>query len=318
MATRKLSDLTAGPERILLVFLDGVGLGEPDPTHNPFSVAESPTLQRLLGGLRLTNEVGADGGYERPGVALRQLDATLGVSGRPQSGTGQTALLTGTNAAQHLGRHFGPWVHTALRPTLSTHGILLRLRSSGHAVCFANAYPRRHVLSQRLLARRPTAMPLAAGFAGVLENDEMALREGRALASSITTEKWRAYVDPEAPLITPFEAGVNLARIADLSRFTLFAHYDTDTAGHSGVMANAVAAVERVDTFLDGLLTHLSRDTLLLITSDHGNLEDLSTSSHTLNQVPLLAVGADVETTTRGLRSLVDVAPYILETLGAA
>jgi 2,3-bisphosphoglycerate-independent phosphoglycerate mutase len=65
-------------------------------------------------------------------------------------------------------------------------------------------------------------------------------------------------------------------------------------------------------------LTHLSRDTLLLITSDHGNLEDLSTSSHTLNQVPLLAVGADVETTTRGLRSLVDVAPYILETLGAA
>jgi hypothetical protein len=317
MARGTLSDPTAGPERILLVFVDGVGLGESDPLRNPFAVAETPTIQRLLGGFRLTSDAAVDGGFERPGVALRRLDATLGIAGRPQSGTGQTALLTGTNAARQLGRHFGPWVHTALRPILSTHGILGRLRSSGHAVSFANAYPRRHVLSQRLLSRRPTAMPLAAGFAGVLENDEMALREGRALASSITTEKWRAYVDPEAPVVTPSEAGVNLARIAALSRFTLFAHYDTDTAGHSGDMANGIATIERLDAFLDGLLTHLSPDTLLLLTSDHGNLEDLSLSSHTLNDVPLLAVGAGVETTTRELRSLIDVSPYIVEMLGA-
>src|SRR5688500_9219261 len=207
MGRGTLSDPTAGPKRVLLVFVDGVGLGAPDPLRNPFAVAQAPTIQRLLGGFRLTSDAAVDGGFERPGVALRRLDATLGVGGRPQSGTGQTALLTGTNAAQQLGRHFGPWVHTTLRPILSTHGILGRLRSSGHAVSFANAYPLHHILSQSLLSRRPTAMPLAAGFAGVLENDEMALREGRALASSITTEKWRAYVDPEAPLVTPAEAG---------------------------------------------------------------------------------------------------------------
>jgi len=35
---------------VLLLFLDGVGLGEDDPDTNPFARAEMPVLTGLLGG----------------------------------------------------------------------------------------------------------------------------------------------------------------------------------------------------------------------------------------------------------------------------
>jgi len=56
---------------------------------------------------------------------------------------------------------------------------------------------------------------------------------------------------------------------------------------------------------------------LLLITSDHGNLEDLSTHHHTLNPAPALLVGAPEmrRSFTQGLKDLTDVAPAILRLL---
>ena len=55
----------------------------------------------------------------------------------------------------------------------------------------------------------------------------------------------------------------------------MYAHYDTDVAGHTrGGMSGAVAALERVDGFLAGILEAFPRDTLLLLASDHGNIED--------------------------------------------
>ena len=69
------------------------------------------------------------------------LDATLGVDGLPQSGTGQTALLTGENAADLQGRHFGPWVPVALRPLVEGRSVLQRALDAGRSAAFANAYP---------------------------------------------------------------------------------------------------------------------------------------------------------------------------------
>ncbi|HET7322574.1 MAG TPA: hypothetical protein VFI96_08785, partial [Longimicrobiaceae bacterium] len=118
--------MSDAPSRLLLLFLDGVGLGEDDPGVNPFARAELPTLGALLGG---------DEGM------MIAADARLGVPGLPQSGTGQTALLTGVNAAERMGRHFGPWVPTALREMLAAQNLLSRAAAAGRRVAFANAYP---------------------------------------------------------------------------------------------------------------------------------------------------------------------------------
>jgi bisphosphoglycerate-independent phosphoglycerate mutase (AlkP superfamily) len=59
----------------------------------------------------------------------------------------------------------------------------------------------------------------------------------------------------------------------------------------------------------------LSRLTVVL-TSDHGNIEDLSSRSHTLNPVATLAFGAAREHIASRVRSLTDITPAIVEALG--
>lgn len=57
-----------------------------------------------------------------------------------------------------------------------------------------------------------------------------------------------------------------------------------------------------------------------MLTSDHGNLEDLSTRRHTANPVPGLVIGAPALRArfTRELNDLTDVTPHILELFGVS
>jgi 2,3-bisphosphoglycerate-independent phosphoglycerate mutase len=292
--------------------VDGVGIGADDPTTNSFAAAAPlPHLSRLLQGNRLVAEAIDAAGLVTDEAVVRRLDATLGVDGRPQSGTGQATLLTGLNAAEEMGRHFGPWVPTPVRETLRAHSLFQVAIDRAIPVVFANSYPRNHFEPGGRGVRRPGAFPYAAHAAGVLDRDEAALRAGRGVASSITTELWRRHVDPDAPLLTAQQAGRTLGRISSLSRLTVFAHYDTDHAGHTGQIEVGVTAVRRLDEFLGGLLETIGEETLLMVTSDHGNIEDMS-GGHTLNDVPLLCVGPGAEGLTRNTSSLLDVAPLVL------
>ena len=137
-------------KRVLFLFLDGVGIGPADPARNPFLVAQLPELERLLGGVPT---------LDRPALGSRDarafpLDATLGVPGNPQSGTGQTMLLTGVNAAERFGSHFGPWTPVVLRPLLEERSVLRRAVEAGHPTAFANAYPRAWPAERPWVARR--------------------------------------------------------------------------------------------------------------------------------------------------------------------
>ncbi|CAA9315934.1 MAG: Phosphoglyceromutase [uncultured Gemmatimonadetes bacterium] len=306
--------MPAEPHRALLVFLDGVGIGPADPEANPFAAAHLPRIRELLGG-RLPVAEALDGG---PVVAERAVlvaaDATLGIDGIPQSGTGQTTLLTGRNAAALYGRHFGPWVPTGLREMLAAENLLARARAGGLVAAFANAYPVALIEADPRIFRRPAAPPLAARAAGVLTRDVPQLAAGEAVASSITNHRWRERT-AEVPAVTAEQAGRNLAAIAAAAHVTLFAHYDTDHAGHRGGMEGAVAALERVDAFLGGLAGALAPDTLLVVSSDHGNVEDVR-EGHTLNPVPVLALGPGREALAERIRSIADVTPAILALLG--
>jgi 2,3-bisphosphoglycerate-independent phosphoglycerate mutase len=304
------------PSRALLVFLDGVGIGPGDPERNPFAAAHLPVLRRLLGGrLPVTEALDAAGRIETAEALLVAADATLGVAGAPQSGTGQTTLLTGVNAAAEYGRHFGPWVPTGLRPLLAAEHLLVRTVAAGGRAAFANAYPVASIEADPRIFRRPAAPPLAARAAGVLVRDLPELARGEAVASSITNERWRERLGDTLPQVDAAEAGRRLARIAAGAEATLFAHYDTDHAGHRGGMEGAIAALEKVDAFLGGIVEALPDDALLVVASDHGNVEDVS-GGHTLHPVPVLLVGAGREEAAEQVRDLAGVVPGIARTLG--
>lgn len=298
--------------RVLFIFLDGVGIGCRDRGTNPFFRAHLPTLSNLLGGElpHLSRPTAS-----REDCVAFPLDPLLGVEGTPQSGTGHAALLTGENAPALYGRHFGPWVPVRLRSLVEERNVLSRAQARGYRCAFANAYPKEYHASP--WARRPAGLPLAAMAAGLFTRDANTLATGDAISSEIVNSAWRTRLGYAGmPDISPGQAGANLAAIAGEADLTFFAHYATDYAGHRGKMSGAVGALERVDAFLKGILSALPDSTLLLISSDHGNIEDVR-GGHTLNPVFTLMKGPGAPELRKGLRRITDIPRLILTALSS-
>ena len=315
---KTLADGGNEPKRVLMVFLDGVGVGPDDPSINPLAAADAPVLRGLLDGRRVVAESLPFSGERASALGL---DASLGVDGLPQSGTGQTALLTGVNAAERFGRHFGPYAPTQLRALLEHESLLARASRAGYSIAFANAYPAELIAmaggSGRLPLPLRAAIVVAALGAGVLNRNEDDIVSGNAVASEITHQRWREITGrSDIPDITPAESGRNLARIANANDLTLFAHYATDSAGHLHDVVAGIAAWQRVDGFIGGIVSHLSDDVLLIITSDHGNLED-ARNQHTRNPAVCILVGPGHRALATSLHTLTDVTPALLGLLQA-
>jgi bisphosphoglycerate-independent phosphoglycerate mutase (AlkP superfamily) len=52
-----------------------------------------------------------------------------------------------------------------------------------------------------------------------------------------------------------------------------------------------------------------------MLTSDHGNIEDLSVRNHTLNDVPTLIWGRGLDFAASTIRDLADITPTIIKLL---
>jgi len=274
----------------LFFFLDGVGLGADNPAINPFARANMPNLQNLLDGGRLLSGVS----QRTTRADLLALDACMGVPGLPQSASGQAALLTGQNVPAALGYHYGPKPNPPVAEFLQNGNLFNTLHRNGLRAGLLNAYPPRYFASIQSGRRLYSAIPLAVSSAGISFKTSDDLNSGQAIAADLTAEGWHTHLGlDDTPLLSLPQAGERLASLSQIYDFSLFEYWLSDYAGHGQDMDAACALLETFDQALGGLFDSWDdRRGLILFTSDHGNLEDLSTRRHTTNPVPALLVGA--------------------------
>ncbi|MEI6891481.1 MAG: hypothetical protein V5783_04830 [Pontiella sp.] len=276
--------------KILFIFVDGFGLGSEDPAVNLLRNPRFPNLGRLLD-------------------SATPIDACLGIDGKPQSATGQTALLCGINAPHAMGRHIEGFPPPSLKKLIEHENLFSKLKKLHKHPTFANSYwiddPHKIPLRRQSVT---TVMTLKA-LHGVRHKKE--LLAGRAVNHDITrcTMHLRGY---EGPLITEEEAAEHLLQIGRENDFTLFEYFMTDHAGHSGDPEFMFQCLETLERFLPRAAAFGKEPNhLFLLCSDHGNIEDNTTTSHTKNPVPLIAIGAGAEQ-FQSLDNLTQITPTIL------
>jgi hypothetical protein len=297
--------------KVIMIFLDGVGIGKKDGNINPFFSTKMKMLEQLLGGTLPSLK---DSYRQTTTASLVPINATLGVVGLPQSGTGQTTLLTGFNASRTIGKHYGPYPYSTLKPIIEKKNIFRTLHEHGKKVFYANAFPQQYFDHIAVKKNHITATTLSWLMAGFALNDSQSLFKGDSLSSDITSERWNKHGFAQTPILSPQEAGGRLVSFTKRYDFVFFEYFYTDHVGHAQSMEQAHEVLTILDNFLEGIVSSIKMNsTLLLLTSDHGNLEDLSTKSHTRNPVPLLAIGKHHKKVTKHVKSLQQVTPAIVK-----
>lgn len=241
-------------------------------------------------------------------AALALLDANLATPGLPQSGTGQAALFGGFNGAEMEGRHVPAFPTTAIRARLAEGNIFLDSLARGATPVFLNAFRDAFFSGPRPRHARLSCSIAAYATTGLSFRTLDDLRAGRAVAFDITGDAL-PQAEPPVPRRTPEEAGEVAARAAlATDGVTMFEYFLTDRAGHLRDPAFAREVLERVDRFAAAAWAVLGpAGGRLLLTSDHGNVEDLATKTHTRNPVPAVALGPGAAGALRGCRSILDV-----------
>lgn len=306
--------------KLILIFLDGVGIGKSNNT-NPFFISKAKHLPFHEDGCVLPD-----------GTPIKAIDAQLGVQGIPMSATGQTTLFTGINAPAVLGEHRDSFPDKEMRKMIKAKSIFTELRKAGKHPRFINAFPgssylfspenifirddgelRMSVLFESRFKRSlsvTTCMMIANMMRPFGEND---IRRERSLFhdfSNHTLEERNFRLRK----FSPEKAAEILYNVSHDYDLLLYEYFQTDLFGHGfeeDMCTDLIGQLDRLTGHLISLMDS-EKDTLLL-TSDHGNLEDLLTQLHTHNRVPLLTWGHRHEELRDRIGSLTDIRPAIVD-----
>jgi hypothetical protein len=295
-------------KHILLIFLDGIGLGDDDPAKNPFAVANTPILHQLANGHRWLRGVGKQVS-ER--AVFTPTDPRMGIPGKPQSASGQAAILTGRNIPQLIGEHYGPRPNPAIRELLAQDNFFKQVVANGMSAALIEAYPPRFHESITSGKRLRSSYQQALHEAGLPLFGEESIYSGDALAVDWTGEGWRTHLGyTDTPIYEPQDAGKRMVEISRRYHFAFFSHWMTDTIGHRGTIEDGARILELFDGVMAGALGKWDdTEGLMIITSDHGNMEDISHTKHTENDVPTVVIGEGKEAFAEGLNTLADLVP---------
>lgn len=277
--------------KVLMIFVDGVGIGEKDPAKNIFFKRRFKFLHDIFDDVPHLNKQT----IEKDGKYIFPTDACLGVEDLPQSGTGQTSIFCGFNAPETLGKHFGPYPHTTLVPKLKELNIFKTLLDKGKKVVFANAYPKIFFDYIDSGKKRLSVTSLSCLLSGVPLKNEKDLADGNALSAEIDNSRWVLKLDYDLPIIKPQLAAERLFDLALQHDFTLFEYFYTDHIGHFRIKDVADEILSTLDEFLYYILSNIPDDLTILVCSDHGNIEDMSVKMHTRNPALTISAGKHAE-----------------------
>ena len=289
----------------LLFFIDGLGIGSRGP-HNPLDGLDDAEPLAIFRD-------------EQPQMILDGIviptNACLGIEGRPQSASGQTTILTGINAPVLLGYHKQGFPNSAMLEILREHSIFLQLKRAGiEPITFANTYTQKFFDERPRWVSATTAAVEAAGLSFRTVSD---LRAGKAVYQDFTNAMLIERGEDVSPR-TADEAATVLSGIVNENRFTLYEYFITDKIGHAQDMNAARLVLRNLAKLIRHMLAEIDlRRTSVILTSDHGNIEDLSSRNHTLNAVPTIVWGADKERIAKRIETLADITPAIVEALTA-
>jgi len=282
---------------VILIFLDGVGIGNNNSNFNPCLHSKyqifSPHKNLPYNGKKYA------------------LDAQLNVNGFPQSATGQTAIYTGKNSAKLIDKHLFGFPNEELKELLATNSIFKKLISLKYKCKFLNAFRPVFFTSPELFKNirlsttsemnRSVDLPFCT-----LED----IKSKQALYHDFTNSE----IIDKGFQIPRFNAEIASSILVEQSTkydLILYEYFLTDKAGHSKDMKYAIQEVNKVESLIYNVASKIQNiDTSLVVCSDHGNIEDIRTKSHTLNPA-FFAVWT--HSMKKSMKSLMDISPLVLE-----
>ncbi|MFV0390246.1 MAG: alkaline phosphatase family protein, partial [Pyrinomonadaceae bacterium] len=264
---------------VILIFIDGMGIGE----RNEFN-----PLAQISNVFPLDNFVDSASTKLLGGV-MAETDARLGVEGRPQSASGHTAIYTGKNAPQINGAHKHGFPNETLRALIKQFSVFKQLENSGFREnVFLNTYTP-NFFSMRNRPRSATTVMVETTSLEFRKLPDLLGR--RALFHDFTNRKLREHKF-DVPEFSAFEAAEILVEVARMHHFTLYEYFLTDKIGHDMNWDAARIVLPELALFVQRTIELIdSTNTTLILTSDHGNIENLSIRNHTLNKVPTIVWG---------------------------
>jgi len=287
---------------IILIFIDGVGIGENEPAFNPMTFSEtgifSPNAHSGLpfGGLRA------------------ELDPILGVPGLPQSASGQTSIYTGINAAGKIGHHLFGFPNQILRDLLKRESLFVRLKAAGKHCRFLNGFRPVFFTTPEIFTKMrmsaTTEMNRAAGLPFTSLHD---IRQGTGIYHEYSNRILRK-LGFNVPIFSPEDAALIVLNESRKYHLLLYEYFMTDNAGHSRDMEFGKKEVHKIEKLIYQVASGIRLDdTMLIVASDHGNLEDLRTKSHTRNKSFFAFWGKT--TNMPVITSLTEITPFIYNLL---
>jgi hypothetical protein len=298
--------------KALLIFLDGVGIGEENPEQNPFFRLGFKTFTELFGAIPSLQNQRLHG----KDMELFPVDATMGVDGLPQSGTGQASIFCGINAPKIIGMHFGPYPYSTLVPIIKKQNFFQYYKEQKQRAFFANAYPKLFFDYFKKNKHRLSVSTLSYTSAGHKLNSATDVRRCRALTAEMTNARWNAKLHYTIPVISPEGAAKRLLHIAAKNTFTLYEFFLTDYLGHGRIALEFEEIYHNLDRFLYTIFTEHGEDITVFLISDHGNLEDVSVKAHTTNPALGMVSGKDAAKQAKKIKSLKDIKKTITSVTG--
>jgi hypothetical protein len=306
--------------RLIFIFLDGVGIGKPLKS-NPFYAAKTEFLPFYNFHNTMPDK-----------TPIKAIDSLLGIDGVPQSATGQTSLYTGENIPAILNKHKGSFPDKIMRRFIKQKNIFSSLKNKNLKVKFINSYPvyskfftnkyvkildnGRFFFSDEfphIFKKRISTTSCMMISNGLIPFDEKDIINERSIYQDFTNCSL-IKKGLNVPAFTSEKAAEIIYNSSKGFDFVLYEYFQTDIYGHRHSINDCIYLLKKLNKLIGKLITLLdeNRDTLL-ITSDHGNIEDCSNRTHTLNPVPLIVWGNKSDKLRNRIKSLVDVTPAIEE-----